>query len=97
MDQVTSPDTLLTERELATYLRISVPTVQRMRAAGTGPRFVQLSERRIGYRRASVDAWLAARTTDRIGGIETQRSNPTSGAVVPDGDSRVTAPVGQVA
>ncbi len=59
---------LLTERDLAVYLGLSLPTLQRQRAAGTGPRFIQLSERRIAYRRSDVDAWLAARTTNRIGG-----------------------------
>jgi hypothetical protein len=38
-----------------------------MRSNGTGPRYVQLSPRRIGYRRSDVEAWLTARTTDRIG------------------------------
>jgi len=66
-------DTLFTERDLAVYLGLSLPTLQRQRAAGTGPRFIQLSERRIAYRRADVDAWLAARTTDRIGGVDVQQ------------------------
>ena len=66
-------DTLFTERDLAFYLGLSLPTLQRQRASGTGPRFIQLSERRIAYRRADVDAWLAARTTDRIGGIDVQQ------------------------
>jgi predicted DNA-binding transcriptional regulator AlpA len=66
-------DTLLTERDLAVYIGLSLPTLQRMRAAGTGPQFVQLSQRRIAYRRSAVDAWLAARTTDRIGGIDIQQ------------------------
>ncbi len=66
-------NTLLTERDLALYIGLSLPTLQRMRAAGTGPQFVQLSLRRIAYRRSDVDAWLAARTTDRIGGIDVQQ------------------------
>jgi len=66
-------DTLFTERDLAVYLGLSLPTLQRQRAAGTGPRFIQLSERRIAYRRSDVDAWLAARTTDRIDGIDVQQ------------------------
>src|SRR6266581_7280760 len=66
-------DTLFTERDLAVYLGLSLPTLQRQRAAGTGPRFIQLSERRIAYRRADVDAWLAARTTDRIGCVDAAR------------------------
>jgi hypothetical protein len=40
-----------------------------MRSNGTGPRYVQLSPRRIGYRKSDVEAWLTARTTDRIGAL----------------------------
>jgi predicted DNA-binding transcriptional regulator AlpA len=60
-------DPLLTEKELSAWLRVSIPNLQRMRSNGTGPRYVQLSPRRIGYRRSDVEAWLTARTTDRIG------------------------------
>jgi predicted DNA-binding transcriptional regulator AlpA len=60
------PIPLLTEKDLSSWLGISLPSLQRMRSRGTGPRFVRLSERRIAYRRSDVDAWLAARITDRI-------------------------------
>jgi hypothetical protein len=40
-----------------------------MRSNGTGPRYVQLSPRRIGYRKSEVEAWLTSRTTDRIGAL----------------------------
>jgi predicted DNA-binding transcriptional regulator AlpA len=62
-------DALLTEKDLAAWLGISLPSLQRMRSNGTGPRYVQISERRIGYRKNEVETWLTARTTDRIGGI----------------------------
>jgi predicted DNA-binding transcriptional regulator AlpA len=58
---------LLTEKELAKWLGLSLPTLQRMRSAGRGPRFVKLSLRRVGYRPSEVEAWLAARTLERIG------------------------------
>ena len=58
-------DPLLTEKELSVW--VGVPNLQRMRSNGTGPRYVQLSPRRIGYRKSDVEAWLTARTTDRIG------------------------------
>jgi predicted DNA-binding transcriptional regulator AlpA len=61
-------DPLLSERELCIWLGVSLPSLQRLRSSGAGPRFVKLTQRRIGYRRADVDAWLAARTTDRTGG-----------------------------
>jgi predicted DNA-binding transcriptional regulator AlpA len=63
-------DRLLTEKDLAAWLGISLPTLQRMRSNGSGPRFVRLSMRRVGYRKGDVEAWLAARTTDRIGGVQ---------------------------
>ena len=60
-------DPLLTEKELSAWVGVSIPNLQRMRSNGTGPRYVQLSPRRIGYRKSDVETWLTARTTDRIG------------------------------
>jgi predicted DNA-binding transcriptional regulator AlpA len=60
-------DPLLTEKELSAWVGVSLPNLQRMRSNGTGPRYVQLSPRRIGYRKSDVEAWLTSRTTDRIG------------------------------
>jgi predicted DNA-binding transcriptional regulator AlpA len=57
---------LLTEKDLSAWLGISLPSLHRMRSRGTGPCFVRLSERRIAYRQSDVEAWLAARITDRI-------------------------------
>jgi len=62
-----SVDPILVEKQVSAWLGLSLPSLQRMRSNGTGPRFVQLSERRIGYRKSDVQAWLAGRTTDRIG------------------------------
>ena len=66
-----SVDPILTEKHVSAWIGLSLPSLQRMRSNGSGPRFIQLSERRIGYRRSDVEAWLAARTTDRIGGCKT--------------------------
>ncbi|WP_222184208.1 helix-turn-helix transcriptional regulator [Geminicoccus harenae] len=55
--------TVLTEREAADRLRLSIVTMRRMRWAGSGPRFVRLSEKRIGYREADLNHWLEARTS----------------------------------
>jgi excisionase family DNA binding protein len=52
-------DALLTEAELAQYLKLSLSTVRRMRYAGTGPAVVWLGARP-RYRKSDVDAWLAA-------------------------------------
>ena len=60
-------DPLLTEKELSAWLGLSLPNLQRMRSNGTGPRYVQLSARRLAYRKSNVEAWLAARTINRVG------------------------------
>lgn len=52
---------ILTEVELSDWLGISLPTLFRHRRNGTGPAFVRLSARRVGYRRGAVEAWLAAK------------------------------------
>ena len=52
-------DAILTEAELAQYLKLSLSTVRRMRYAGTGPAVVWLGARP-RYRKSDVDAWLAA-------------------------------------
>jgi predicted DNA-binding transcriptional regulator AlpA len=62
-------DPLLTEKELSVWLGLSLPNLQRMRSNGTGPRYVQLSARRLAYRKSDVEAWLAIRTIDRIGAL----------------------------
>ena len=60
-------DQLLNEKQVATWLGISLPSLQRQRSNGSGPQFVQLSERRIGYRKSAVERWLEARTINRVG------------------------------
>jgi predicted DNA-binding transcriptional regulator AlpA len=76
-------DTLLTEQDVSRWLRISLAVLQRLRSSGDGPRFVQLSKRRIAYCKSDVEAWLAARTTDRVGGsIGRRPGRPSSDVVV---------------
>lgn len=67
-------DPILTEREYRAWLGISAPTAQRQRSDGSGPPFVQLSERRIGYRRSAVERWLQMRTINRVGDLAQQSS-----------------------
>ena len=62
-----SVDPLLSEKELSGWLGISLPNLQRMRSKGTGPRYVQLSTRRLAYRKSDVEVWLESRTTSRVG------------------------------
>lgn len=54
---------VLTEAETAQLTRLSARTLQRLAEDGRGPARIKLSARRIGYWRADVEAWLAARTT----------------------------------
>jgi predicted DNA-binding transcriptional regulator AlpA len=52
--------TLLLQREVSALLRLSERTLERMRVTGSGPRFVKAG-RRVAYRAADLDAWIAAR------------------------------------
>jgi predicted DNA-binding transcriptional regulator AlpA len=63
-------DPLLSEKQLSEWLGISLPTLQRMRSNGSGPAFIQLSERRIAYRRSVVEKWLETRTITQVGSLE---------------------------
>ena len=53
--------TVLRPEHAAQYVGLSVPTLARMRVEGTGPEFVQLGHKAIGYLVESCDAWLASR------------------------------------
>jgi len=63
-------DPILNEKQVASWLGISLPTLQRMRSNGSGPAFIQLSERRIAYRTSVVEKWLEARTITQVGALE---------------------------
>jgi predicted DNA-binding transcriptional regulator AlpA len=67
MHDITDP--ILSEEELAKWLDTSRPTLQRQRSDGSGPPFVQLSRRRIGYRKSAVERWLEARTINQVGAL----------------------------
>lgn len=56
------PDAILMEAEAARWLRLSVRSLQRMRLAGGGPEYLQLGERRLGYRMGALRDWIASRT-----------------------------------
>jgi excisionase family DNA binding protein len=49
---------LLTQREAARLLRVSVRTLERHRAAGTGPAYVLIG-RLVRYRQEDLNNWLA--------------------------------------
>jgi predicted DNA-binding transcriptional regulator AlpA len=52
---------LLTQREAALALSLSTRSLERMRCAGGGPKFVRLSRGRIAYREADLEEWIAKR------------------------------------
>ena len=51
-----------TETQLCKRLHVNPRTTMRWRDDGTGPPYVRVGPRRLLYRRADVDAWLAAHT-----------------------------------
>ena len=55
---MSAPD-VMTSDECAEYLRLTPGALRTMRYRGEGPKHIQLGQR-IRYRRADVDAWLAA-------------------------------------
>ena len=61
---------ILTERQVSDWIGLSEPTLFRHRRDGTGPTFIRLSARRVGYRRSAVEAWLQARERDRISDVD---------------------------
>jgi hypothetical protein len=53
---------LLTSREAATILRLSLRSLERMRTSGlSGLKFVRINHRSIRYRQQDLDAYVAAR------------------------------------
>ena len=55
---------LLTPRQAAAYTGLAITTLQRQRTEGTGPKFVKIGKRRVGYRLADLLNWLDARVTN---------------------------------
>lgn len=51
---------VLTLKEAARIAALSEPTLRRVIKAGTGPRVLRLSPRRVGVRVADLRAWLEA-------------------------------------
>ena len=54
---------ILNERAVADWLGLSEPNLFRHRRDGTGPKFIQLSARRVAYRRGAIEEWLKERET----------------------------------
>ena len=64
VDGIVCLDELLTPCQTAAYMGVGLPTLQRQRTEGTGPKFVKLGKRLIAYRAADVRAWLRGRVTE---------------------------------
>lgn len=52
---------VLTTEEAAIYLRMSKTSLCHYRMKGGGPLYIKHTQRKILYRRADLDAWLAER------------------------------------
>lgn len=61
-DTVARAQVLLDEQAAAEFLSISGRTLQRWRNFGSGPAFVRIGVRRIGYRLSDLEAWTANHT-----------------------------------
>jgi predicted DNA-binding transcriptional regulator AlpA len=57
----TLPSEVVRPAEAALVLSVSLSLLKKWRAEGAGPRFVRLGGRAIGYRRADLSDWIAAR------------------------------------
>jgi predicted DNA-binding transcriptional regulator AlpA len=55
-----SQEILFTD-DAAAHLKLSASNLEKRRIDGTGPTYVRLGSRRIGYFRADLDAWLQSR------------------------------------
>jgi predicted DNA-binding transcriptional regulator AlpA len=60
-----APSTVFTTPEARTYIGVGVATWDRWKQLKKTPPAIRLSARRLGYRKADLDAWLDART-DKI-------------------------------
>lgn len=58
---VTPTGALLNVRQAAARLGLSKSTLDKMRGAGTGPRFIKSTARAVRYDPADLDAWVEAR------------------------------------
>ena len=52
---------VISEAEAARLVDVSTRHLQRLRVEGGGPPYIQLGARRIGYRLADLESWIAGR------------------------------------
>jgi len=60
MSAVTEGDKLLSTRQLADELGLSMVCLQQWRHRGKGPKFLQFGPGSVKYRLSDVEAWLAS-------------------------------------
>jgi len=53
------PDSLMTENEVAKYLKVSVASIRRWRLVQRGPKFFKFGSL-VRYRREDVERWISA-------------------------------------
>jgi excisionase family DNA binding protein len=59
MSSPSSPSSLLTGRDAASFLSLSLRTLERLRVSGGGPLFVKCG-RSVRYRQSDLDSWIEA-------------------------------------
>jgi len=64
LSQAEANQRLLTTAEASIYLRVSKSYLDKLRVYGGGPRFLRLGKRKVLYRKADLDAWLAGQSFD---------------------------------
>jgi excisionase family DNA binding protein len=52
---------ILTTDQAATHLAVGRSTLEKWCCTGAGPKFIKLGLRRVGYHKADLDEWIAAR------------------------------------
>jgi predicted DNA-binding transcriptional regulator AlpA len=55
-------DIVFTQEETSEKIKTSIPTLERWRRTGEGPRWVRLGARRVAYRLSDLEKWLEQRT-----------------------------------
>jgi predicted DNA-binding transcriptional regulator AlpA len=64
-DPVLNRDPVMTKRQAATYIGLSLAALDRERALGRFADEIALSARRLGWRRSALDEWLKSRVVKR--------------------------------
>jgi predicted DNA-binding transcriptional regulator AlpA len=52
---------ILSTSQAAARLDLGQSTLEKWRCVGSGPKFIKLGTRRVGYSEADLDAWIASR------------------------------------